>query len=107
MAGPLPKSVNLPLTNREFSRYRAGMTFTDQIIAAATAYACALGIPLKTASSRIFNETKLLDRVVDGRATLTLARAEKALVWLSENWPEGAVWPEGMDRPAQSREAAE
>lgn len=80
------------------------MNFTDQIIKVANAYAEFSGISLKTASSRIFNEAKLLGLVLDRSATMTLSRAEKGLIWLSDNWPENAQWPEGVARPSAGGE---
>lgn len=79
------------------------MTFTESLLIVCRAYSEALAIPMKTASSRVFDESKLLDAVLSGRATLTLARADKALRWLSDHWPDGAVWPREVARPAPDR----
>jgi hypothetical protein len=24
---------------------------------------------------------------------------DRVVIWFSENWPEGAIWPEGIERP--------
>lgn len=84
------------------------MTFTDRLICVSRAYASALGLSLKTTSSRAFDESKLLDLLVTGTATVTLSRADRAIQWFSDHWPDDAAWPDGIDRPAPSMaEAAE
>ena len=76
------------------------MTFTERLTVIAQAYADVLHLPLKTVSSRVFNESKLLDLFVAGETSVTLARADRAIQWFSDHWPEGTPWPQGLDRPA-------
>lgn len=63
------------------------------------AYLHADPIPLTTLSSRVFAESKLLSRFLSGDVSMTLARADRALLWFSENWPAGAEWPTEVPRP--------
>jgi hypothetical protein len=66
----------------------------------AVVYCEAEGIPPKTLSHRVFNDSKKLDAILADKADLMTANFEKAMQWLSDNWPEGAVWPEDVARPA-------
>lgn len=49
-------------------------------------------------STIIFNDGKALARIADG-GDLNTRSYEKAMTWLSANWPEGVAWPEGVERP--------
>ncbi len=63
------------------------------------AYAAAARLSPSTVSTKIFNDGKRVALIRAGGdiGTRQLARA---IQWLSEHWPEGAIWPEGFDRPA-------
>ncbi len=50
-------------------------------------------------STILFSGGRKLDAIFDG-ADLTTISYEKAMDWLSANWPEGAVWPPAVPRPA-------
>jgi hypothetical protein len=69
------------------------------LLAVIDAYAGATGASDTTISSRVFDDSKKLGALRRG-ASVTLRRANDALQWLSENWPEGAVWPSEISRPA-------
>lgn len=75
---------------------------TDQLLAVATAYCEAEGIALSTASGRSFDESKLLVNLAARLSSPTLRRADRALQWFSDHWPDSAVWPESVPRPASS-----
>lgn len=75
------------------------------LIAVARAYADAEGIELSTVSSRVFDDSKKLPAIAEGRADIQLGRYEAAMAWFAGNWPRGARWPKGVPRP--SIEAAE
>ena len=36
---------------------------------------------------------------------ITTRRAERAIRFLSDNWPDGIAWPADIPRPASSRDA--
>jgi len=76
------------------------MLFTDQLLAVARAYAEAEAVDLPVVSSRVFDDSKKLPAVASDAASVTLRRAEAALRWFSAHWPDGAVWPAGVPRPA-------
>ncbi len=90
----------MPVAKTEYSRYFALMTITDQLRLVVQAYVDRSGLPLSRLSHRVFAESKLLPLFMDGRASMTLTRADQGLAWFSLNWPEDADWPEGVPRPA-------
>lgn len=49
-------------------------------------------------STLLFNDGKRLG-VIAGGGDLQTRNYERAMRWLSANWPEGAEWPEGVARP--------
>lgn len=76
------------------------MIFTDQLVAVATAYCRASQVPLARASMHALGDRRLLPGLVTGSLTVTLRRADRALQWFSAHWPDGAVWPASVPRPA-------
>lgn len=71
----------------------------DNLKAVAQAYCDAAGVPPKTLSWRVFNDGKKLDAILADKADLMTAGCERAMAWLSANWPEGAIWPTEVPRP--------
>lgn len=70
-------------------------------------YSAATGLPDSTVSYRLFDDTKKIANMRAG-ADITVGRFNHAVRWLSDNWPEGAVWPETIARPvSEIPEAAE
>jgi hypothetical protein len=59
----------------------------------------------RTVSSRVFADSKKLGALRSG-ADITTSRFNDAVMWFSENWPNGAVWPVGLDRPALDQKVA-
>lgn len=75
------------------------MLFTASFLCVAKAFVAASGIEPRTLSSRIFNDGKVLPAVLAGARTISLKRADAALLWFSDHWPEGADWPPLVPRP--------
>lgn len=65
----------------------------------ALAYCKAEDVPPKTLSWRVFNDGKKLDAILADKADLMTAGCEKAMQWLSDNWPDKAIWPKKVARP--------
>lgn len=86
--------------------YRITRRMIDDLLALSDSFCSATGIAETTLSSRIFNDGKRLT-AVRGGADIGVRRLERALEWLSANWPTAAVWPEQIRRPDGVREAAE
>ena len=80
------------------------MSATEPLLRVADAYREAEGLADKTVSSRVFKDSKKLGAMREG-ADITMTRFAEAMEWFSRNWPDGAEWPEGVDRP-QIAEAA-
>lgn len=68
--------------------------------AVAGAYCAAADVLPKTLSWRVFNDGKKLDAILEDKADLMTANCERAMEWLSNNWPDGARWPKKIARPA-------
>lgn len=71
----------------------------EQFIIRARRYAEAEGIAISTASTRIFNDGKLLDRLING-ASITTRRLNAAMTYLDQHQPGGGSKhsPLGGDR---------
>ncbi|MGM5087560.1 hypothetical protein E0H64_17835 [Rhizobium leguminosarum bv. viciae] len=81
------------------------MNMRDQIVLAADRYAEATGVGRKRVSTLVLNRGSKLDDIARG-GDLTTGIFERAMQWFSDNWPEGAEWPQVVQRPERSREAA-
>ncbi|WP_011580533.1 MULTISPECIES: hypothetical protein [Chelativorans] len=57
-----------------------------------------------TVSFWVFNDSKKLAALRRG-ADITVGRYNAALQWFSDQWPENAVWPSGVARPATEQAA--
>lgn len=68
----------------------------------ADAYQRAVPVEDKTLSFRVFGDSKKL-AALRADADITTQRFNAAVGWFAENWPEGAAWPDAIERP---REAA-
>jgi hypothetical protein len=77
------------------------MSGIDHLLALARAYSEAEGIPLKTVSWRVFEDTKKLPRLLAG-SDIQSRRLEKALEWFADNWPT-ADWPAGVPKPSKRK----
>ena len=77
----------------------------EHLISVIDAYQAATGVPDKTISYRVFTDSKKL-RALRGESSITSARLVSALQWLSDRWPEGACWPDGIERPSREGDAA-
>ena len=91
---------------RLFDRIYCRMMLREQIIVVADRYAEAAGIGRKRVSTIVLNRGSKLDDIAEG-GDLTTGTFERAMMWFSTNWPQDLAWPEDIDRPAATREAAE
>ena len=78
------------------------MKSIDQLVAVSAAYRESTGIKVSTLSFRVFRDGNKLPAILDKGADITTSRFEAAMVWFSDNWPDGLGWPDGVPRPAQS-----
>ncbi len=83
------------------------MVTERQIVALAAAYGTLLGISLKTVSSRVLGDGKVLPRIEARRGSMTMVRAERAWQWFDDRWPLDATWPADIPRPRHARNEAD
>jgi hypothetical protein len=57
-------------------------------------------------SWRLFEDSKKLGALETGGVDIQTRRLERAVRWLSDNWPPDAVWPQDVLRPPASHEEA-
>lgn len=81
------------------------MRLTDQLLIVADAYGAASRLSRDRVSTLVLSGGKRLQRIAEG-GDLNTATFEGAMQWFSDNWPDGACWPEGVPRPAPSVEGA-
>lgn len=81
------------------------MTLKEKLLAVANVYAATTGLSRARVSTVVLNRGATLEAISDGRADVTTGTYERAMRWFSENWPAGAEWPLGVERPVP--EAAE
>lgn len=71
------------------------------------AYCDGAGIAEATLSTRLFADGKRITGIRGG-SDIGVMRLATAIRWLSDNWPDGADWPNDIARPqATQAEAAE
>ena len=70
----------------------------DQLIAVSDIYAAHRGLSRARVSTIVFSSGMSLDRIASGR-DLNTGSWERAMRWFSDNWPEGAAWPDEVPRP--------
>jgi hypothetical protein len=75
------------------------MSGREHLLNLADTYCSVVQLPRTTVSFRLFNDSKRLDAVANGKDIL-LGSYERAVRYFAENWPAGADWPEGVPRPA-------
>jgi len=74
------------------------MLTENELLLVIDAYAAATDASDKTISSRVFDDGKKLAALRDGK-DISVRRANLALQWFSDNWPDDAEWPRGIVRP--------
>ena len=74
------------------------MITENELLSIADAYAAATGVSDTTISSRVFDDGKKLSALREGK-DISVRRANSALQWFSDNWPNDAPWPRGVERP--------
>ncbi|MGJ8570203.1 MAG: hypothetical protein ACSHXI_05810 [Hoeflea sp.] len=78
------------------------MMLRDQLVRVTDCYGAALGIGRQRVSTLVLNRGPTLDGLAAGKKDVNTGTFERAMQWLSDNWPEGAEWPVDVERPALS-----
>lgn len=81
------------------------MSAIDHFLNVAAEYGRAAEVDTTTVSWRLFGDSKKLGAIQTG-SDIQVRRLEKAMQWLSDNWPEAALWPASVARPAAHTKAA-
>lgn len=71
---------------------------TADLIAVAEVFCAAKGMSRARLATLIFNHGAKFDLIEQG-ADIGVRTFERAMAWLSANWPEGAEWPAQVARP--------
>jgi len=74
------------------------MELTEKLSKLTDAYCEARGVSVATVSGIIFKNSRTLPRVKSG-GDLKTRSYQRAVAWLSDNWPHNAAWPDGIARP--------
>lgn len=82
------------------------MLSISSFLAVVEGYCLATQIAEATVSTRVFNDGKRIAQIREG-ADIGARRLDRAMMWLSENWPDGTPWPNHVMRPSIERIAAE
>ncbi|OJU12783.1 MAG: hypothetical protein BGN85_08970 [Alphaproteobacteria bacterium 64-11] len=83
------------------------MTMREQLLHLTDSFGRARGLSRSRVSQLVLNRGSKLDDVASG-GDVTTHIFERAMQWLSDNWPAGAAWPDSIPRPEPSaKEAAE
>ena len=77
----------------------------QHLMMTARVFGIAENISLRTVSWRALGDSKKLNAILDG-SDICVGRFAKTMRWFSDNWPENAIWPEGIERPAARAEQA-
>lgn len=78
------------------------MNLNDQLLRVSDTFAAARGISRARLSTLVLRQGQKLDLIAEGRSDLTTGSWQRAMQWFSDNWPEGAEWPEDVARPART-----
>lgn len=71
---------------------------TEQLIEVVDAYCIAAKLSRSRVSTLIYGDGMRLDGIAQGKDLHTRS-FERAMLWLSTNWPEAAGWPANVARP--------
>ena len=81
------------------------MNALDTLFLLSGAYCRATGLAEATLSSRMLGDGKRLAAIRE-KSDIGVRRLNRAIRWLSDNWPADAAWPEGVARPAPQEAAS-
>ena len=77
----------------------------NDLLTVIDAYAAATGLADATISTRVFGRGTRLGEIRAG-GDIGARTSSRALAALSDCWPAGAAWPEGVARPQHGEDAA-
>ena len=82
------------------------MNAIASLLSVIDAFGSARDISDARASTLIFNDGSKVKQLREGK-DIGVRTLDRSLQWLSNNWPDGAVWPSDVPRPAPTAEIPE
>lgn len=80
------------------------MVNIDQFLELVDLYAEKEGVARTVVSFRLFNDSKRIGMLRDDAdRDVGIRKVERAVQFLSDNWPSGVAWPKAIARPAPAR----
>ena len=75
----------------------------SNLAACFAAFSAASSLSASTIARAAAGDWRFFERVQT--RSFTARKYDEVLRWFSSNWPDGAVWPEDVDRPTQEPQA--
>ena len=88
-----------PLTMRVFTRINLAMSSIQKFLEIVDAFRLARDLSDGRVSTLVFNDGSKIKLLRSGR-DIGVQTMERAVRWFSDNWPETAIWPDCIVRPA-------
>ena len=76
----------------------------SQLVLVADAYCAGSGTSRNAVSKQLFDRGGQIDALAAGKRDVNTATFERAMRWLSDNWPADTAWPDDVERPVQQVE---
>lgn len=81
------------------------MNTVASLLSVVDAYRVAREVSDARVSTLVLNDGSRITEIRSGK-DIGSRRLDRALQWFSDNWPEGAIWPDDVMRPEKSEVAA-
>lgn len=78
------------------------MKLRDQLTHTTDRYCELTGMSRSRLSTIILSGGTRIQRIAEG-GDVSTGTFERAMQWLSDNWPDGGRWPDGVPRPVPQR----
>ncbi len=92
--------------NSVFSASMMEHTLRSSLEILAAQFTAATDLSKAAIGQRSINDNTFFTRLAKGEAGFNIRTYDRVVLWLSENWPEGIDWPDGVARPERSTVAA-
>ena len=99
------QSGKITVDMRYINRNIGDMNNREKLLDLAERFAEARRLSISRVSTLVRNDGKFFKNLADGK-DCTLGTLDHCVQWFSDRWPDNTVWPEGLERPAKSSEAA-
>lgn len=73
----------------------------ENLLNCAAAYTARREIGLSTLGRLAAGDWRFFDNLKRDGKTFTARKYDEVLGWFSQNWPDGAEWPDGLARPPE------